>query len=30
MFTCTFTEEFTTPDGDLVQIFGTSDKVRLY
>jgi hypothetical protein len=26
---CTFTETFTTPDGDLVEIFGSGDKVRL-
>ena len=29
VFTCTYTETFTTPDGDLVEIYGTSDKVRL-
>jgi hypothetical protein len=29
VFTCTYTETFTTPGGDLVEIFGTSEKVRL-
>jgi hypothetical protein len=27
--TCTFTETFTTPEGNLVEIFGSGDKVRL-
>jgi len=27
--TCTFTETFTTPEGDLVEIFGSGERVRL-
>lgn len=26
-FTCTFYETFTDPDGNLIEVFGTSDKV---
>jgi hypothetical protein len=25
--TCTFSESFTDPDGNLIEIFGTSEKV---
>jgi hypothetical protein len=28
-FTCTYTETFTTPDGDVVKVLGTGVKVRL-
>lgn len=29
VFTCSFYESFTTPDGALVEIFGSGEKVRL-
>ena len=29
VFTCSYVERFTAPNGDLVEIYGISDKVRL-